>query len=226
MFSASALATALNAQGYGSLDDGLLQAATTEVFSLRRWKWHERDVSVSLTVANDGKGDLSPITNTGENMPKLDTVRFTDSTGTDLRAEPYDVTAVESRRIKRLRHTYSTDRGYPRAWARVQAASTTQQLWVWPRPDRSYTATVTYYEIPSVPTTFVGSDVHWPREHMDVLTKKILMMLAVRHRDWAAYDRAEKAFDRALAKAIAADNDTDQQSESEVQSWSGWGRMG
>jgi hypothetical protein len=214
-------------QGYTDVSDMMVKQTIRVVSGMHRWTWLVvPSYPVILTVANQGVVAM-PEPNNNERI-QIESVRL--SQGTSYWGDG-DFDYMDPISLDNLRQT-DRQPGRPQYWARSSSWSsgngnpllTDDKLVVWPIPDGTYTALVTYYATNDTLSATTDT-VAWPEQYVDVIEEHLFMKLARQQRDWAAYDRAKANFKEAYLNAIAGDHDVQHQTDDQVQEWRGWGNI-
>jgi hypothetical protein len=189
----------------------MVRQVLRSLYGLRRWKFLESEsLAFSATVANAGVVDISSL---GREI-KLDSVRM--AFGTAYSGDP-EINPVSPNTIRDERWR-DRSAGAPEHWARVA-----DQLFFWPIPDATYSLSVIYHALTTLPSAD-GDTIAWPEAHLDVVVYGVIMRLARRQHDWPGFDRAKASFSDALLDLARSEGDepTQRGEGDEIERWPGW----
>lgn len=176
------LRTATQTRGYATdtatAQTEMINSVYRRLCGEMHWRWLEQvDTSLS-TAAGQANYSLSSITD----LVHINTVRLQTAT------EYYDLEWADANTIMPALHI-DRSQGIPSVWTYVD-----QSIQLYPRPAGVYTIVINYIYDP--PDLSADSDTPvFPATYHDILVYGCVMDLAMRERDWSAFNAAQAQYE-------------------------------
>lgn len=182
--------TAIQELGYGSdtatAQTAAINATLRRIEGYRRWPWQEVDVATgSLALGAD------VVTHAITDLLYVDSVRI--ESGTEYRELEY----IEPQELRSRQHL-DRDNGTPEYWSKYEG-----EIRVYPQADKAYTVTIDYIKDPA-DLSADGDTPTLPATYHDVLVFGAASLLAMRERDWSAFQLYDAHYKERRSEMLGA----------------------